>query len=231
MSCALSWFSSQFLDSCQCYAFFGMKSCNGLIMKCYWPSFLCLILQWLMAPLETPEPFAHCSMIRGLVCIGFPVHIRLWEYLTKCNAPFSEFNILVCKMWKQNLLNQTCAFHAFCTLTECACQNESLHICPCKLTPWSIILLEKIIVTHPFKKFPALFGTWRFITVFTRVHHWSLSWARWIQSTPSHPLSLRFISHLCLGLPSGPFPSGFLTKILHVFLVPPIHVTCPTHVP
>jgi hypothetical protein len=29
----------------------------------------------------------------------------------------------------------------------------------------------------------------RFITVFTRARHWSLSWARWIQSIPFHPIS------------------------------------------
>jgi hypothetical protein len=37
------------------------------------------------------------------------------------------------------------------------------------------------------KKFPTFYINWRFITVFTRVRHWSRSWARWIQSTSSHP--------------------------------------------
>jgi hypothetical protein len=31
------------------------------------------------------------------------------------------------------------------------------------------------------------------------------------------------------GLPSGLFPSSFQTKILHVFLLSPIHATCPAH--
>jgi hypothetical protein len=50
----------------------------------------------------------------------------------------------------------------------------------------------------------------------TNVHyrvHWSLSWARLIQSIPPHPISLRSIlilsTHLRLGLPSGLFHSGF----------------------
>jgi hypothetical protein len=30
-------------------------------------------------------------------------------------------------------------------------------------------------------------------SIFTTGHHQSLSWARWIQSTPSNPISLRFI--------------------------------------
>jgi hypothetical protein len=29
--------------------------------------------------------------------------------------------------------------------------------------------------------------------VFTTARHWSLSWSRWIQSTNSHPISLRSI--------------------------------------
>jgi len=33
------------------------------------------------------------------------------------------------------------------------------------------------------KKFPTLCGTSMFITVFTRAHHWSVSWARSIQYT------------------------------------------------
>jgi hypothetical protein len=44
------------------------------------------------------------------------------------------------------------------------------------------------------KNFPEFYGTRRFITVFTRALHWSLSWARSIQSIPSHPISLRSIS-------------------------------------
>jgi hypothetical protein len=42
--------------------------------------------------------------------------------------------------------------------------------------------------------------------MFTRVCHWSLSWARWSQSTTSHTISLRSIpllsTYLCLDLPN-----------------------------
>jgi len=52
----------------------------------------------------------------------------------------------------------------------------------------------------------------RFITVFTRADHWSLTSARCIHSTTYHPISLRHILILCsflrLGLPNGFFPSG-----------------------
>lgn len=35
-----------------------------------------------------------------------------------------------------------------------------------------------------------------------------------------HVLSYINPSHLCLGLPNGPFVSGFLIKTLHEFLIP-----------
>jgi len=80
-----------------------------------------------------------------------------------------------------------------------------------KQTPWCRFLFEKLIVTHLVKKFS---NSSFFIL---RVHYhvykslsWSQSCARWIHSTPSHPVSLRSIlilsTHLCLGLMSGLFP-------------------------
>jgi len=30
-----------------------------------------------------------------------------------------------------------------------------------------------------------LYGTWRFITIFTKARHWTLPWASWIQFAPS----------------------------------------------
>jgi len=66
-----------------------------------------------------------------------------------------------------------------------------------------------------------------------RAHHWSLFWARWKQSTPSHPISLRpilILSYLHLSLPNGLLPSGFLTKILYAFLIFSMCATRPTHI-
>jgi hypothetical protein len=104
-----------------------------------------------------------------------------------------------------------------------------------KLTSWSWALLENPPIVQLLKNFPAFYETRWFITVFTRALHWSLSWARSIQSIPSHPFSLRSIlilcTHLRLNLPSGLFPSGFLTKILYSFLFSTIRVTCPSHPP
>ena len=87
------------------------------------------------------------------------------------------------------------------------------------LTRWCRVLLEKLTGLQLVKKFPAFYGTQRFITAFTSVRHLSLSCASPIQSTYPHPTSWRSIlilsTHLQLGLPSGLFPSGFPTKTLY----------------
>jgi hypothetical protein len=84
-------------------------------------------------------------------------------------------------------------------------------------TPCSRVLLEKLTGFQLVKKFPAFYGTWRFITAFTSARHMSLSLARSIQSMPPDSNSWRSIlilsSRLRLGLPSGFFPSCFFTLI------------------
>jgi hypothetical protein len=90
------------------------------------------------------------------------------------------------------------------------------------LTPWSTVLLEKLTGSQLVQKLSAVYGTRKSIIAFTSVRHLCLSWARSIQSMPPHPTSWRSIlilsSHLCLGLPSGFFPSGFPTKTLCTIL-------------
>jgi hypothetical protein len=66
------------------------------------------------------------------------------------------------------------------------------------------------------KKYIAFYKVWRFITVFTWVSHWTISWGICIQYTSSHFVSLRSIlksySYLCPCLPSCLFHSGFAAK-------------------
>jgi hypothetical protein len=64
------------------------------------------------------------------------------------------------------------------------------------LTPWRRVLLENLTVSQLVEKFPTLYGTRRFITVFTRARHWSLSWARDILSTPFPPCFSKIHSNI-----------------------------------
>ena len=85
------------------------------------------------------------------------------------------------------------------------------------LTPWSRVLLEMLTSSQIVKKFPAFYGTRRFITMFTNACH------------PPHPTSWRSIlisSHLSLGLPGGLFPPGFPITTLYMPLLSLIHATC-----
>jgi hypothetical protein len=86
------------------------------------------------------------------------------------------------------------------------------------LTPWCRVLLEKLAGLQLVKKFPAFYGTRRFITALTSVRHLSVSWASPFQSIYSHPTSCRSIlilsTHLHLGLP---------TLLIQFFLYIPLY--------
>ena len=77
--------------------------------------------------------------------------------------------------------------------------------------------LRSQLVLQLIKKFPAFYGTRKFITVLTSARHPSLSLANSIQSPQPLPTSWRSIlilsSRLRLGLPNGLFPSGFSTMV------------------
>ena len=81
--------------------------------------------------------------------------------------------------------------------------------------PWGRNPLENLTGFQLVKKFPAFYGTRRFITAFTSSHHLPLSWATWIQSMPPNPTSWRSIlivsSHLCPCLP---------LNLIYILLIP-----------
>jgi hypothetical protein len=53
--------------------------------------------------------------------------------------------------------------------------------------------LKSWLLFSSLKHIPLSYGTRRFITVITKAHHWTLSWASWIQFAPSIPISPRSI--------------------------------------
>jgi hypothetical protein len=76
------------------------------------------------------------------------------------------------------------------------------------LLPATWVLLEKLTASQLVKKLP-----WRFTAMLTRASYRSLYWARCIQATTFHPISLRSFLilsyHLHLGLPCGFVPFRF----------------------
>jgi len=70
------------------------------------------------------------------------------------------------------------------------------------ITSWSRVLPQKLTGCQLVQKFPAFYGTRRFITAFKSARHLSLSWANSIQSMPPYPTSWKSIlilsSHLRL---------------------------------
>ena len=142
-----------------------------------------------------------------------------------------------CLIWLWNVVSLTASFWKpsvkKISISEGPSLECNIHSITYLLTPWCRVLLEKLTGLQLVKKFPAFHGTPRFITALTSVRHLSLSWASPIQSIHPHPTSWRSIlilsTHLCLGLPSGLFPSGFPTKTLYTPLSSPIRAICPAH--
>jgi hypothetical protein len=91
------------------------------------------------------------------------------------------------------------------------------------LNPWSRIR-ENLMINWLFKTFPAVYGTWRIIAMFTRACY---------QSTPSHHIKICFniILPSTLIALSYPFPSGFQNKVLYLIFSKLSHIryiTCPS---
>ena len=97
------------------------------------------------------------------------------------------------------------------------CRYISAYLLIYLLTPWSRVLLEKLTDSQLVKKFPAFYGTRRFMTAFASARHLSLSCARSIQSIPRHPTSCGSISILSsllsLDFPGGLFPCIYLQDL------------------
>jgi hypothetical protein len=97
-----------------------------------------------------------------------------------------------------------------------------------KLTVWSRLLLENLIVAQLVKNSQHFMETWRFITVI-KSPQVSLSWARLIQSTSTAILLTSILvvsSYLRLGVPSVVFSLSLCIEILHAFLFCLMSVIC-----
>ena len=93
-----------------------------------------------------------------------------------------------------------------------------MYLTSTDITPCSRTVLKTLTVPHLVKKFP---GCDRFITVFATARYLSVSWARSIQSTPSHYTLLIYFFHLSLGFPNSLSLAGLPTRTPHVLSSPP----------
>jgi hypothetical protein len=105
---------------------------------------------------------------------------------------------------------------------------KSTHSLTHSLThSWSYGHFEKLPIVQLLKNFPAFYGSRRFITVFTRALHWSLSWARSIQS---------YLSKIHFTIVHPPTSSQWSISFWLSHQYPicilrlPIRPTCPAHI-
>jgi hypothetical protein len=174
------------------------------------------------------------------------VYIYVVESTTWVYIFFSTYDLCNVNVYKIDRImifccSYECVTECSCYWFECCCvvwKILQVQVCCVKflrylLTPWSRVLPEKLKRPELLKKFPAFYGTLRFITAFTRARHLSLSWARLIQFMPPHPTSRGFIlilsSHLRLGLPSGSFPQDSALKpCMHLAFPRTCYMLCPS---
>jgi hypothetical protein len=91
-----------------------------------------------------------------------------------------------------------------------------------KLTLWSRVLLDKLIVTQLVKKFRSFYGTWESIALFTRAGHCVSPEPDQSLSRPLNRLEIHF--HIVLHMPGPSTWSPHASACLSLF---PIRSTCP----
>jgi len=112
---------------------------------------------------------------------------KCWLYFYRKSLHWSFLHITTPRASMNSKFN-SCARHKFKVLTYLF-----TYFFTYLLTPWGRFLPEKLTRSQLVKKFPAFYGTRRFITTFTSARQLSLSSASSIQSTPPHPTSWRSV--------------------------------------
>jgi hypothetical protein len=133
--------------------------------------------------------------------------ILIVRILMAWRLPLSGWNIQQC----YHVSMASCNYLVVCNKHNGTSKRKADSFLPARssivtvqLTPWSRVLPEKLTRPELLKKFPAFYGTRRFITVFTTARHLSLSWTRSIQSTNPPPQSQLSKFHFNIILPSTP---------------------------
>jgi hypothetical protein len=121
-----------------------------------------------------------------------------------------------------------CKLYAPSHLTKPVIYWNMFQILTYLLTPRCRVLPEKIKCPKLIKEFFTFYGTRRFITVYTRARHLSLSWARLIQSMPP----IQSLKDPFLYYPpiyTWVFQAVYFPQVSP--LKPCMHISSPLHVP
>jgi hypothetical protein len=92
-----------------------------------------------------------------------------------------------------------------CAKWACRWSLQGIYVWKRRLMSWKHNLrTDSFLRSSTRKDVPTFYGTRRSIIVFTTARHWTISWAKSIQSIPFHPISVRFILILSSHLPLVP---------------------------
>jgi hypothetical protein len=90
-------------------------------------------------------------------------------FVGKCLSEIPLFSeVQICSSINQEIFNKKIFMDLDTEMSEPSLTHSLAH-------SRSSALLRKLPIVQLFKNFPAIYGTRRFITVFTRALHWSLS--------------------------------------------------------
>ena len=159
--------------------------------------------------------------------VDVPTEIPTWHARTHAHK-LQISDIFTCAQYGHNFWSPSKIIG--CSVTElfrlCVCPACSMHVPVCAISCFHMSILNCMEYSPWVKKFPACYGTQRFITVFTSARHLSLSWARSIQTMPPHSTSWKSTfpyeysenkSHLVGPFRSmpGSLPSSVLLPLIH----------------
>lgn len=143
--------------------------------------------------------------------LGQPPRQQQRSFVTACHSALP---------WDRT--DSALAFYLFNSVSFCHCLSLSSHVNSKYLTQSGRIPFDKPHVLQLVKKLPTFYRT-ECSPPCSSTNLPILSYINPVHTLPSNFCKIHFHinSHLCLGLPSGPFPSRFSTKILYISIFPP----------